>query len=71
MRPTAYQPAPHARLAANHVGCAAGDARRYAPSFRGDGMKIYQSWLGTALALLYTAVAIYVVQDELRNTGGG
>jgi hypothetical protein len=34
-------------------------------------MEIYQSWLGTALALLYTAVAIYVVQDELRNTGGG
>jgi len=34
-------------------------------------MKIYQSWLGAALALLYTAVATYVVQDELRNTGGG
>jgi hypothetical protein len=34
-------------------------------------MKIYQSWFGTALALLYTAVAVYVVQDELRNTGGG
>ena len=34
-------------------------------------MKIYQSWLGAALALLYTAVAVYVVQDELRNTGGG
>lgn len=34
-------------------------------------MKIYQSWLGAALGLLYTAVAIYVVRDELRNTGGG
>lgn len=34
-------------------------------------MKIYQSWLGAALALLYTAAAVYVVQDELRNTGGG
>lgn len=34
-------------------------------------MKIYQSWLGAVLALLYTAVAAYVVQDELRNTGGG
>jgi hypothetical protein len=34
-------------------------------------MKIYQSWLGAALALLYTSVAVYVVQDELRNTGGG
>lgn len=34
-------------------------------------MKIYQSWFGAALGLLYTAVAIYVVQDELRNTGGG
>ena len=34
-------------------------------------MKIYQSWLGAALALVYTAVAVYVVRDELRNTGGG
>ena len=34
-------------------------------------MKIYQSWLGAVLALLYTAVAVYVVQDELRHTGGG
>ena len=34
-------------------------------------MKIHQSRLGTALALLYTAVAIYIVQDELRNTDGG
>ncbi|HVF51176.1 MAG TPA: hypothetical protein VNA19_13870 [Pyrinomonadaceae bacterium] len=34
-------------------------------------MKIYQSWLGAALGLLYTALAVYVVQDELRNTGGG
>jgi hypothetical protein len=34
-------------------------------------MKIYQSWLGAALALLYTGVAVYVVQDELRHTGGG
>jgi hypothetical protein len=34
-------------------------------------MKIYQSWLGAALALLYTAVAVYVVRDELRHTGGG
>ncbi len=34
-------------------------------------MRIYQSWLGAALALLYTAVAVYVVQDELRNTSGG
>lgn len=34
-------------------------------------MKIYQSWLGAALALIYTGVAVYVVQDELRNTGGG
>ncbi|MEJ7618681.1 MAG: hypothetical protein WKF30_17315 [Pyrinomonadaceae bacterium] len=33
-------------------------------------MKIYQSWLSGALGLLYTAVAIYVVQDELRHTGG-
>ncbi|HEV7902467.1 MAG TPA: hypothetical protein VGO96_01395 [Pyrinomonadaceae bacterium] len=34
-------------------------------------MKIYQSWFGAALALIYTSVAVYVVQDELRNTGGG
>ena len=34
-------------------------------------MKIYQSWLGAALALLYAALATYVVRDELRNTGGG
>jgi hypothetical protein len=34
-------------------------------------MKIYHSWLGIVLALLYTVAAIYVVQDELRNTGGG
>jgi len=34
-------------------------------------MRIYQSRLGAALALLYTAFAAYVVQDELRNTGGG
>jgi hypothetical protein len=34
-------------------------------------MKIYQSWLGVALSLLYTAAASYVVQDELRHTGGG
>ena len=34
-------------------------------------MKIYQSWLGAALALIYTCGAVYVVQDELRNTGGG
>lgn len=34
-------------------------------------MKTYQSWFGAALALLYTSVAVYVVQDELRHTGGG
>ena len=34
-------------------------------------MKIYQSWLGAIMALLYTCAAVYVVQDELRNTGGG
>lgn len=34
-------------------------------------MKIYQSWLGAVSALSYTAVAVYVVRDELRNTGGG
>jgi hypothetical protein len=34
-------------------------------------MKIYQSRLGIALALIYTAIAVYVVQDELRYTGGG
>ena len=34
-------------------------------------MKIYQSWLGAALGLLYAAVAVYVVQDALRYTGGG
>ena len=34
-------------------------------------MEIHQSRLGAALALLYAAVATYVVQDELRNTGGG
>jgi hypothetical protein len=34
-------------------------------------MEIYQSRLGAAFALLYTAVAVYVVRDELRYTGGG
>jgi len=34
-------------------------------------MKIYQSWLGAALGLLYAVAAVYVVQDELRHTGGG
>jgi hypothetical protein len=34
-------------------------------------MKIYQSWLGATLALIYTSIAVYVVQDELRHTGGG
>lgn len=34
-------------------------------------MRIYQSWLGAALGLLYTAAAVYVVRDELKNTGGG
>ena len=34
-------------------------------------MKIYQSRLGAALSFLYAALAAYVVQDELRNTGGG
>lgn len=34
-------------------------------------MKIYQTWLGAALSLLYTVAALYVVQDELKNTGGG
>ena len=34
-------------------------------------MKIYQSWVGAALGLLYTAAAVYVVRDELRYTGGG
>lgn len=34
-------------------------------------MRIYQSWLGAALGLLYTAAAAYVVRDELRYTGGG
>jgi TRAP-type C4-dicarboxylate transport system permease small subunit len=34
-------------------------------------LKIYQSWLGAALAVIYTSGAVYVVQDELRNTSGG
>lgn len=34
-------------------------------------MKIYQSWVGAALGLLYTIVAVYFVRDDLRNTGGG
>jgi hypothetical protein len=34
-------------------------------------MKIYRSRLGAALAFLYLAAAVYVVQDELRHTGGG
>lgn len=34
-------------------------------------MEIHQSRLGAALSLLYAAVAVYVVQDELSNTGGG
>jgi hypothetical protein len=34
-------------------------------------MKIYQSWLGAAFSLIYTAAAVYVVQDEVRHTGGG
>jgi hypothetical protein len=34
-------------------------------------MRIHQSWLGTALALVYTGIAVYIVQDELRHTGGG
>jgi hypothetical protein len=34
-------------------------------------LKIYHSWLGALLSLIYTAVAVYVVQDELRHTGGG
>jgi hypothetical protein len=34
-------------------------------------LKIYQSWLGALLSLIYTALAVYVVQDELRHTGGG
>ena len=34
-------------------------------------MRIYQSRLGAALSLLYTAAAAYVVRDELRYTGGG
>jgi len=34
-------------------------------------MKIYQSWLGIILSLIYMAAAIYVVQGELRHTGGG
>lgn len=34
-------------------------------------MKNYHSWLGTILCSLYTIGAVYVVQDELRNTGGG
>lgn len=42
-----------------------------ASDLRGEMMKIYQSWLGAVLGLLYTALAVYVVQDELRHTGGG
>lgn len=34
-------------------------------------MKIYQSWFGACLSLIYTGAALYVVQDELRHTGGG
>ncbi|HEX8472761.1 MAG TPA: hypothetical protein VF666_01885 [Pyrinomonadaceae bacterium] len=34
-------------------------------------MKFYQSRLGALLSLLYVALAVYVVQDELRYTGGG
>jgi hypothetical protein len=34
-------------------------------------MRFYHSWLGAILSLLYTAVAGYVVQGELRHTGGG
>lgn len=34
-------------------------------------MKVYQSGLGAVLSLVYTAAAVYVVQDELRHTGGG
>jgi hypothetical protein len=34
-------------------------------------VKIYQSWLGAILGLLYSAFAVYFVQEELRSTGGG
>jgi hypothetical protein len=34
-------------------------------------IRVYQSWLGTILSLAYTAAAVYVVQDELRHSGGG
>jgi hypothetical protein len=34
-------------------------------------VRIYQSRFGAVVGLLYTAGAIYVVQDELRYTGGG
>lgn len=34
-------------------------------------MKIYQSWLGIILSLIYATAAAYFVQDELRHTSGG
>jgi hypothetical protein len=38
--------------------------------FHGNSLKIYQSRLGIILGLLYTVFAVYVVQDDLRHTGG-
>jgi hypothetical protein len=38
---------------------------------RSDSLKINQSWLGFGLSVLYLAGAIYIVEEELRYTGGG
>lgn len=34
-------------------------------------MKIYQSWPGAVLSLLYMAMAMDIGQEELRDTSGG
>lgn len=34
-------------------------------------MKIPHSWVGAILGIVYVVAAVYVVQDELRHTGGG
>lgn len=33
-------------------------------------MQLYQSYFGAGLSLLYIALAVYIVQRELRSTGG-